>query len=607
MSDDRSFTLAAKRVVALLLGWALSFLWGCAATPPPPLAPPSVSLGPVLNVLDFETGSDRVRLVPDSTGRIHALIASSRTERVYHVTVSDNSVSRPEIVRGDVSPERIDGASDRTGTLHVLMDSEHLLLEHGTWRTSDHTPWAGTGIVPSWAGFVPGAPELVWAFEVDGADLGASMRMDIYGFGGYGGGIIWPWFTRGSRLVLASEAHPDCWNVIGLPGRLDSWPIAFAAGPHGDVHVSYFTSLGGMLQDPAPHYAHLRAGELAPDPAKDPEARQLRIGGRTLRLQNIIGHRLPSPDPDTGPSSGPIAVDPQSGTVLLGMGLLLRGDMYTDAPGASLAGSTGYRAHTAPAGRDAFHALQDGSYRLLTGHEWSAPLKLGEPATASFWGTPWGAEDLAGTGDGKALAVWPVARGIAGRWIAWDAPNATEAKPLDTPMWPLQDPKQPEPFEPVHIVIAPPERDQSLERIADVLVTDSRKETEFRRTTIVDTFMSRIALHPPVSELVGRIVEARADRVLAGLAGATAESIECDITAFDIATPATILYWDVETRLEWTLRVRGRTGTVRASASERTWRWPSEDIIGRVVREALRQAGEEIDRTLRELLATPEG
>ncbi len=602
MSGDRPFTLAAKRVVALLLGWALLLLWGCAATPPPSLAPPSVRLGPVLNVLDFETGTDRVRLVPDSTGRIHALVASSRMESAYHVTISDNAVSEPEIIRVDVSPERIDGAFDRDGTLHVLMDSEHLLLEHGTWKMSDPAPWAGTGIVPSWAGFVPGASELVWAFEVDGADLGASMRMDIYGIGGYGGGIIWPWFTRGSRLVLANEAHPDCWNVIGLPGRLDSWPIAFAAGPQGDVHASYFTSLGGMLQDPIPHYAHLRAEELAPDPAKDPEARQLGIGARTLRLQNIIGHRLPSPDPDTGPFSGPIAVDPESGTVLLGLGLLLRGNMYTDAPKTSLAGGTGFRAHTAPAGRDAFHALRGGSYRLLTGYEWSAPLELGEPATASFWGTPWDAVDLAGIGDGQAFAVWPVPRGIVGRWIAWDASNATEPKPLDTPMWPLQDPKQPEPFEPVHIVIAPPERDQSLERLANVLITDSRKETEFRRTTIFDTFMSGISLHPPVSELVGRIVEARADRILAGLDGATPESIECDITTFDIATPATILYWNVETRLEWTLRARGQTRTVRTSASERTFLWPSKDIIGKALHEALRQAGDDVERQLRALL-----
>ena len=55
------------------------------------------------------------------------------------------------------------------------------------------------------------------------------------------------------------------------------------------------------------------------------------------------------------------------------------------------------------------------------------------------------------------------------------------------------------------------------------------------------------------------------------------------------------------------LRARGQARTVSASTTERTWLWPSEDIIGRVVREALRQAGEGIDRTLRELLAPPGG
>ena len=62
-----------------------------------------------------------------------------------------------------------------------------------------------------------------------------------------------------------------------------------------------------------------------------------------------------------------------------------------------------------------------------------------------------------------------------------------------------------------------------------------------------------------------------------------------------------MLYWDVETRMELTLHARGWARTVSASASERTFLWPSQEIIARVVREALSQAEEKTDQALREL------
>ena len=49
-------------------------------------------------------------------------------------------------------------------------------------------------------GGAPGGP-LLYAFDVRGKALGAPARWDFYGIGGYGGGIIWPWRTRGSRLA----------------------------------------------------------------------------------------------------------------------------------------------------------------------------------------------------------------------------------------------------------------------------------------------------------------------------------------------------------------------------------------------------------------------
>lgn len=611
MPGDRPIAISAPRVAMVILGLAiLSLFCGCATTPQPDLKPPAVSLGPVMDVLKVETGDDVVRLVPDSEGAVHALIASSKRKQVVHVLVREEGAGEPETVLSNVSPSRLDGAWDGDGRLHALIDTSHMIREDYAWLPSAHTPWAGAGITPSWAGFVPGSPGLVWAFVVEGGDVGASLRMDIYGFGGGypAAGIIWPWFTRGSRLVLAAEDSPACWNVFDLTGRLDSVPLALASDLAGTLHVLYYKSMGGLLKDMDLHFARLDIRDLAPDAGRHPDGKELKAGDRLLKLRNVAGSQVPNTHAQRRSVPCSMAADPGSGAVLIGMDLLIRGGEYTDAIRGSLPPEGGMFTRTAPAGDNAFHALVGaGCYRLLSGLEWSAPLQLGVAEVASFWGSPWEACDLASTGNGKAFATWPTPHGIMGRWITRDAANATDTGGTTYPMWPLGHPRQRDPFEPVHIVIDTPQRDQGVACRAHVLVTDSRNETEFRRTTILDTRMSRIDLYPTVPELVRRMVETSADRLLATEAEQPPDTIECEIAVFDVGTPATMLYWDVETRLELILRARGQARTVSASATERTWLWPSEDIIGRVAREALRQAGEGIDRTLRVLLAPSGG
>ena len=602
MSYNRPFNIPALRVAFLLLGCTFfSLFQGCATIPQLTLKPPAVSLGPVLKVLTAETGNDRVRLVSDPNGPVQVLIASSKRGQVVHVTVCEDGVSEPEIVLANGSPSRLDGAYDRDGRLHALIDTSHMVLENGGWRSSTHTPWEATGIAPSWAGFVPGAPALVWAFVVEGADVGAALRMDIYGFGGGSApaGIIWPWFTRGYRLVLAAEDHTDSWNVFDLPGRFDSFPLALAADPLGNIHVLYFKSLGGILRAMDLRHASLNVHDLVPEASRHPEGKELKVKNKVLKLQNTSGSPLPKHQTELRSVPNNLAADPQSGAVLVGMDLLIRGGQYTDAIRGSPAQGAGMFTHTAPAGNNAFHATNKSHYRLLTGLEWSAPLQLGVAKTASFWGSPWGACDLVSTGNGKAFATWPTPQGIMGRWITWNAENATNAA-MHYPMWTLPDPRQPDAFAPVHIVIEPPARDQSPAGHARVLVKDSRKEAVFRRTTIFDIQMSHIELYPPVPELVRRMVEAAVDRLLASRVENPPETIECKIAVFDIRTPATMLYWDVETRMELTLHGRGWSRTVLASASERTFLWPSQEIIARVVRAALSQAEERTDQALRE-------
>ena len=80
--------------------------------------------------------------------------------------------------------------------------------------------------------------------------------------------------------------------------------------------------------------------------------------------------------------------------------------------------------------------------------------------------------------------------------------------------------------------------------------------------------------------------------------------MHCSIRIFDIKTPATLLYWDVNTTIELVLRVGNQDRIVTGTATERTYIWPSQEIIERVTTEALKQVSAKAERALIDLFAS---
>jgi electron transfer flavoprotein alpha/beta subunit len=137
---------------------------------------------------------------------------------------------------------------------------------------------------------------------------------------------------------------------------------------------------------------------------------------------------------------------------------------------------------------------------------------------------------------------------------------------------------------------------------AKVDVTDARSIIRMERTTVGAVSMGRIVLRPPEADLVRAVVSARLQAALARGAAAP-DAVACAIRTFDIVTPATALYWDVTTTVQLAVRVRGAERVVAGTATERTYAWPSEDLIARVTTGALRQAAAELDKAFAELLS----
>jgi hypothetical protein len=149
-----------------------------------------------------------------------------------------------------------------------------------------------------------------------------------------------------------------------------------------------------------------------------------------------------------------------------------------------------------------------------------------------------------------------------------------------------------------------PELAQGQKPTARIEIIDLRRDSTMRRTAF-SASLGEITLSPPESELVKQLVTNAIIRVASdrGVLGEL-PTVYCGINAFDIVTPATALYWDVTTRIELVLRIRGNERTVSGEAVERTWAWPSAEIIQRVATQALRVVSVAIEQELPKILIT---
>lgn len=141
-------------------------------------------------------------------------------------------------------------------------------------------------------------------------------------------------------------------------------------------------------------------------------------------------------------------------------------------------------------------------------------------------------------------------------------------------------------------------------RKSKLLVTDIRKEVNLKRTSLGGMSMGRITLQPPVPELIRLAVEAKLVDALERAGISEPQTVHCVIRIFDIKTPVTLLYWDVNTAIELVLRVGDQERVITGAATERTYIWASQEMIERVTTKALQQVSAEAERALIELFSS---
>jgi hypothetical protein len=394
--------------------------------------------------LQFSTSHDLVNALLDHQGNAHVFIATKGSKEVYHVLISPEGGVQRELVETNRSPSTISAAFDSDAKLHLLLDNTELVQKESSWNAAPETPWEIAGIKVDKPRLVQVNTGLVRAFLVNGKEVGAGGRWDWYGFGGYGGGIIWPWHSGSKKLVMVPEAAiaEPFWYVLDPQDNLDTSSSMITADSKGNLDVVYTASRFMVVRESyQPRYAQI--SPMPPRPSAEHGVPATSDDNK--RLYPVSGIAIPLFVSDAVSfDQASAAEDPESGTLLI---VLAHDSSIVQTHGQwslplRLPLKSFFEPRLAPAGNDSFHLMAIGKndvlYLLYAQGSWSAPVILGHNEVASTFGNSWDALGIASKGSNRAFAVWPTKTGIVGRWV--EGPERIPAPPGYTSVQPREEP-----------------------------------------------------------------------------------------------------------------------------------------------------------------------
>ena len=138
--------------------------------------------------------------------------------------------------------------------------------------------------------------------------------------------------------------------------------------------------------------------------------------------------------------------------------------------------------------------------------------------------------------------------------------------------------------------------------LAEVFVDDERtQETGWSERQALGVTMGTISFEPNEVELIKRTLEAELTTLLEQRGYQSKQFYISDLLEFYVETPSTALYWDIIGRVKVRLTLRDQTLDLYGTNTERTYSWPGEEIIERVVQNSLAQMATELENAFREL------
>lgn len=117
------------------------------------------------------------------------------------------------------------------------------------------------------------------------------------------------------------------------------------------------------------------------------------------------------------------------------------------------------------------------------------------------------------------------------------------------------------------------------------------------RTTVGNVSMGSVELEPPPTILMAQVLRAELGKMgHQVVSGGAQVSVGGKLLKFQVRTPATAVYWDVNGEVELALaamRAGGAAYEARyaATCTDRTYVWPGEEIIGKVLADCAAKIG----------------
>jgi hypothetical protein len=129
------------------------------------------------------------------------------------------------------------------------------------------------------------------------------------------------------------------------------------------------------------------------------------------------------------------------------------------------------------------------------------------------------------------------------------------------------------------------------------------RHTARRERTALDVSLGGIRFEPPEEQIIRELVQAKADSIFGHRAAIEPPpNILCGIRVFDATTPSTMLYWDMIVEIELVLRVGDKERTAKGRATGRTYVWPTEERLAKIMHIAMTILSDDLEVALKDLL-----
>ena len=154
----------------------------------------------------------------------------------------------------------------------------------------------------------------------------------------------------------------------------------------------------------------------------------------------------------------------------------------------------------------------------------------------------------------------------------------------------------------VNVRLAPPQPTTTSlqESLAEVEIHDLRTPgaPDGRREAAFGVPMGEVAFKSDVAMIVKQTLEARLASILRSTGIQTRQQYLCELQEFGVKTNATPLYWDIVGSMSMVLKTEKKEFRLSGTHTERTYVWPGEAIIKRVMENALGQVSDQLTTAL---------